>query len=85
MLKYLFFIFLAYFLYQLIFKFVLPVYRTTRQIKKGFREMQERMNGQGQPGGAYQNDHAYQNTNAQTNSDKNKQVGDYIDFEEIKD
>ena len=85
MLKYLFFIFLAYFLYQLVFKFILPVYRTTRQIKKGFREMHERMNGQGQPGNPYGNGTTNQQAHAQSTPDKNKQVGDYIDFEEIKD
>jgi hypothetical protein len=78
--KYLFYFFLAYSLYQLIFKFILPIYRTTRQIKKGFREMQERMNGQ--PG---QQPNPYQNTSAPTNTENNKQVGDYIDFEEIKE
>ncbi|HYH15437.1 MAG TPA: hypothetical protein VD794_09455 [Flavisolibacter sp.] len=79
MLKYIFFIFLAYFLYQLIFKVILPVYRTTRQIKKGFREMQERMNAHGQSASNYQQ------TNHQSTPEKNKQVGDYIDFEEIKE
>lgn len=77
--------FIAYLLFQLVFKVILPIYRTTRQIKKGFREMQERMNGQGQPGHSYQNGHPYQNTNNPTTPDKNKQVGDYIDFEEIKE
>jgi hypothetical protein len=79
MLQFLFYFILAYFLYQLIFKFIIPVYRTTRQIKKGFREMHERMNGQGaQPD-------PYQNTNTSATPEKNKQVGDYIDFEEIKE
>jgi hypothetical protein len=76
---YLLYFFLAYTLFQLIFKVILPIYRTTRQIKKGFREMQDRMNGQGQQA------HNYQNTTAQTAPEKNKQVGDYIDFEEIKE
>ena len=83
--QFLLYFFIAYLLFQLIFKFILPIYRTTRQIKKGFREMQERMNGQGQQGYTHQNGSPYQNTNSQSNSDKNKQVGDYIDFEEIKE
>ena len=42
--------------------------------------MQERMNGQ--PG---QQPNPYQNTSAPNNTENNKQVGDYIDFEEIKE
>jgi len=80
MLQFILYFILAYFLYQLIFKIIIPVYRTTRQIKKGFREMQERMNGQ--PG---EQPNPFQNTSASNQPDKGKQVGDYIDFEEIKE
>ena len=76
MLRYLFYIFLAYMLYQLVFKFIIPLYRTTRQVKKGFREMQERMNQQAGPN--------FQSTQSQP-ADKKGVGGDYIDFEEVKD
>ena len=79
--KFLFYIFLAYSLYQLIFKFIIPVYRTTRQVKKGFRDMQERMNGHMQQGG-------YAASSATVNDDPKtatKSTGEYIDFEEVKD
>ena len=79
MVKYLFYFFLAYLLYRLIFNFIIPVYRTTQQVKRGFREMNERMNGQ-----ANENNPEGNSTSRAKNSDK-KKVGDYIDFEEIKD
>jgi len=79
MLTYLFYIILAYSLYQLIFKFILPIYRTTRQIKKGFREMQERMHGQGPQ------TNSQQQPSTDKAAEKNKKVGDYIDFEEVKE
>ena len=77
--SFLLYLFLAYTLYQLIFKLVLPIYRTTRQIKKGFREMQERMHGQDQQSNGQQ---SYSSNKA---PEKNKRVGDYIDFEEVKE
>jgi hypothetical protein len=71
MLLYLFYFFLAYMVYQLVFRFILPIYRTTKQVRRGFRDMQDRMNG---------------DTNGQPASrPKGKPVGDYIDFEEVKE
>jgi hypothetical protein len=76
MMRFLFYLFLAYILYQLVFKFIIPIYRTTRQVKKGFREMQERMNdqAQGQPPFGSQ---------AQPRTEEKGSLGDYIEFEEI--
>lgn len=75
----LFYGFLAYLLYRLIFHFILPIYRTTKQVKKGFRDMQEKM---------YQQQNQEQSTTEHFSQNKradgNTQVGDYIDFEEIK-
>jgi hypothetical protein len=79
--KYLFYIFLAYSLYQLVFKVIIPIYRTTRQVKRGFREMQEKMNAQ----------HAQAQSRPPVDSTNNyarteeKKAGEYIDFEEVKD
>ncbi|MBL7738147.1 MAG: hypothetical protein JNK14_02940 [Chitinophagaceae bacterium] len=70
---------LAWFLYKLVFGFIIPVYRTTRQMKKKFREMHERMQEE--------------QTKQQGFHPEGKQPdqasikvpsGDYIDFEEIK-
>ncbi len=74
MLLFLFYFFLAYMAYQLIVNFILPLYRTTRQVRRSFRDMQSRMNGQPsaqQP--------------QQTPKQSQKPVGDYIDFEEVKE
>jgi hypothetical protein len=72
MLSYIFYFFLAYLAYQLVFKFILPIYRTTRQVKRGFREMKERMNGHA-PDGA-----------SSKAAPKGRPIGDYIDFEEVQ-
>lgn len=64
--------------YQLVFRFIIPIYRTTKQVKKGFRDMQDHMNGQA---GAQPNN----TTSSKTHTQQQKNVGDYIDFEEVKD
>ena len=58
------------------FDIIIPVYRTTKQVKKGFREMNERMN---------------ENMNQQQQPSQPQQAkkptvkpGDYIEYEEIK-
>jgi hypothetical protein len=74
----LFYAFLAYLLYRLVFSFIIPIYRTTKQVKKGFRDMQEQMRQHTGP-----QDQPPQNPrSAKPNTTK---VGDYIDFEEVKD
>ncbi len=78
-LSFLFFGFLFYLLFKLVFNFIIPIYKTTRQVKQKFREMKEQMNGQ-TPGGASQ--HRGQNASATT---EKKVKSDYIDFEEVKD
>ena len=75
--KYIFYAFLAYLLYQLIFSLAIPLYKTTRKIKKGFREMNERMNEQ-------YNQQQKDPTIAEKNNNQKTPAGDYIDFEEVK-
>ena len=79
MLKLLLYGLLAWFLYNLVFKFIIPVYKTTRQMKQKFREMQtnmqEHMNQQ--PGFSTE-------PNAAEKSPSKKSKDDYIDYEEIK-
>jgi Sec-independent protein translocase protein TatA len=79
-LRFLFYAFLFYMAYKLVFDFIIPVYRTTKRVKKGFREMQERMN---QHAEQYQQQ---QGRTHQTVSNENQETksGDYIEFEEIK-
>jgi hypothetical protein len=78
MLRYLFFAFLIYLAYRLVFHFIIPIYKTTRQVKKQFREMHSRMQdnmGQQPP---------YQQPVTPATENKNQQAGDYIEFEELK-
>lgn len=60
------------------FDFILPVYKTTKRMRKGFRDMQEQMNR-----------HTKEQFQQQSSSGKNQNnkgsVGEYIDFEEVKD
>ena len=42
-LRFLFYAFLIYLAYKLLFELVIPLYRTTKKIKRGIREMQEKM------------------------------------------
>ncbi len=78
MLRYLFFAFLIYLAYRLVFHFIIPIYKTTRQVKKQFREMHSRMQdnmSQQQP---------QQQPVTPATENKKQQAGDYIDFEELK-
>jgi len=61
-----------------LFDFIIPVYRTTRRVRRGFREMHEQMNGQATE--SSQPSQKQNGTAKQPQPDK----GDYIDFEEIK-
>ena len=78
MFKILLFALLAWFLYKLVFRVIIPVYRTTKQVKRQFREMKEKMD-------AHQ---ARQNGYARPEEVKKPTVktpaGDYLDFEELK-
>ena len=75
MLKVLLYGLLIWFLYNLIFRFIIPVYKTTRQMKQKFREMQDPM--------SQQQDFTTQAQASEKSSSK-KSKEDYIDFEEIK-
>lgn len=78
MLRYLLYAFLIYLAYRLVFHFIIPIYKTTKQVKKQFREMHSRME-----------DHINQRQANQQpmppkQQDKKAATGDYIDFEEVK-
>jgi len=72
--------FLFYILYRFVFGFLVPVIRATQKIKQGFRNMQQ----QADESTSRQHTNA---TDASTgaNEKKKEPVGDYIDFEEIKE
>lgn len=74
--KYILYILLGYVLYRFITGFLIPVFRTGKQIKKQFNEMQQRMHEQMQ-----------QQSSApppQQQAAKKSPSGEYIDFEEVK-
>jgi Sec-independent protein translocase protein TatA len=79
--RYILYALLIWFLYQFIFKLVVPVYKTTRKIKKGFREMQEKMNEQF---AQQQQQQAYSASGSNSNKSTRPPTSDYIDFEEVK-
>jgi len=76
--KYVLYAFLAYILFQFIFKLVIPVYMATRKIKKGFREMQEKMQEQ------QNQQQGYTPQASATKPEPKTKAGDYIDFEEVR-
>jgi hypothetical protein len=69
-----------YLLYRFVFNFLLPVVRTTRQVRQQFRNMQEGMGGEQQSF----NEHVQGQQKQQRPSGGKPPAGDYIDFEEIK-
>jgi hypothetical protein len=77
MLRILLYAFLIYLAYKIIFELVIPIYRTTKQVKKGFREMNERMNDHVKQ----QQEQFMRNEKPQTPKEK---PGDYIEYEEVK-
>ena len=76
-LSFLFYVFVFYLGYKLLFEFILPLVRTTRQVRRGFRDMNQRMQ---------QHTESFQNRNEakQKPAGKSPSSGDYIDFEEVK-
>lgn len=70
-------IFVIYLLYRLVFDFIIPIYQTSKKVKKQFGEMHAKMAEQ------MQKTHA---PNTQTSSAQpQKKKEEYIDYEEIKD
>jgi hypothetical protein len=82
-----------YLLYRFVFNFVVPIARTTRQVRQQFRNMQE-MNNQNQHDNfqsGYGNRNPFEGQSYQQTASaqpkkpaSNDKGGEYIDFEEIK-
>ena len=76
-----------YLLYRFVFNFLLPVVKTTRQVREQFKNMQE---GNGHnAGGGYNTGSNYnagpqQPGQQQQQKPKQPPAGEYIDFEEVK-
>jgi hypothetical protein len=85
-LRYLLYAFLIYLAYRLVFHFIIPVFKTTRQVKKQFREMHSRMEeqmNQQQQSAFTDNSNMNQSRDSKNPAQKEK-PGDYIEFEELK-
>ena len=71
-------LFLIYILYKLIFEFIIPVYLSTKKIRKQFGEMQSKMQ---------QDMNAFNKKQPAAEPEPEpvkKKEGDYIEFEEVK-
>lgn len=79
-LSFLFYAFLVYLAYRILFGLVIPLYRTTRKVKRSFREMQEKMQ---QQQAQYHEAYSTQDKRRTANT-KGAEPGDYIEFEEVK-
>ena len=69
-------LFLIYIFYKLIFDFIIPVYQSTKKIKKQFGEMQSKMQQD-------MSSYSKQQATSEPGPTKAKDA-DYIEFEEIK-
>jgi hypothetical protein len=65
-----------YLVYKLIFDFIIPVYKTTRQVNRKMEEMQRKMNDQADQQQANNSNPAQKSTGPSK--------ADYIEFEEVK-
>jgi hypothetical protein len=82
-----FLVIVFYLLYQFVFNFLVPVFRTTRHVRQQFRNMRDDMGQEGsgqQPAG--QHAHAQQTATRpnERHSSTRGPAEDYIDFEEVK-
>jgi hypothetical protein len=73
----------VFILYKFVFNFILPVYRTTKMVKQKVGEMNNFRTQQ--TGGTSNTNTSYQQDARKETSTPQPKVGEYIDFEEIKD
>ena len=68
-------LFVLYIIYKFVFELILPVYKTTKHIKKKMNEMNDHLENQQRKNQSF----------SSSNQDKkNEKSNDYIDYEEIK-
>lgn len=76
MFKILLLVLLGWVLYNFAVKFVIPIYKTSQQLKKQFQNIKEAQNRAQQPANE---------TDPGSAAKGKEQIGEYIDFEEIKE
>ena len=74
-------VFLLYLLYKLIFDFIIPIYQTSKKVKKQFGEMHSKMQEQMNQ----YNRQSSQQAQTAAPAKPEKKREEYIDYEEIKD
>jgi hypothetical protein len=75
---------LGYLMYRFLVGFLVPLFRTTRQMRQQFHNMNKPPNGQkGNPPGAG-NGSATAAGGTEAPKSSSSKVGEYIDFEEVK-
>ena len=79
MFRFLLYFFLIYLGYQFIFNFLIPIFKTTQQVRRNVRAMHDQVNDFANT----QQSGASSKTKSPDKSSK-ESIGDYIDFEEIK-
>jgi len=79
MLKIIFYTFIFWLLYKLVFDFIVPIYQSTKQVRRQMGDIQDRMRQQYQ-----EQQQAQQETQRPQASAKKTDKRDYLDFEEIK-
>lgn len=80
MIRILLWVIVAYIIYQFVFKFLIPLITVSRQMKRQIRDFQQ------QSGFGQENYRPYnQQHRASEEKKKDDKVGEYIDFEEIKE
>ncbi|PUZ28457.1 hypothetical protein DCC81_02945 [Chitinophaga parva] len=84
--KDLFIVFIGYLLYKFVFNFVVPLFRTTRQVRRQMQDFQQAMQEQArqQQQAQQQMYNNMQQQQANAGQPKRPIEGDYIDFEEVK-
>ena len=80
--KFIVYMFLGYLLFRFITGFLIPVFRTGKQIKRQFNDMQQRMEEQMKQQQAAS--HTADNNPHTEKSTSKSSTGEYIDFEEVK-
>jgi hypothetical protein len=77
----------GYILYKFIFRFVLPVYRTTSQVRSQFKNMQEQAKqhagGQAKQQNPFNGKESTPHQRPKTTSGKPGAREDYLDYEEL--
>jgi hypothetical protein len=67
----------VYIIYKLIFGFIIPLYRSAKNMRQQFNDLQSKMQQQQQPGSVNANDAEIKQTPVKE--------GEYIEYEEVQD